>query len=72
MTVASQRTQHLFVVRVWWEPSEATQAGVWRGQVEHAPSGQRQYFTELEELLTLIGQRLTPDPLSDQDYLAGS
>jgi hypothetical protein len=46
----SGRPEHLFVVRVWQEPSVAAPPGQWRGSVEHVPSGQRTYFVSLHEL----------------------
>ncbi len=42
-------TEHLFIVRIWQEGGQA--AGMtWRGQVEHAPSRRRMYFSNLRDL----------------------
>jgi hypothetical protein len=48
------RLQHLFVVRMWQEPSEVAPPGQWRGSVEHVPSGERLYFASIEDLNTFI------------------
>ena len=45
-----RRSEHLFVVRVWREPSQAAPPGQWRGAVEHVSTGQRIYFASLAEL----------------------
>lgn len=53
------RLQHLFVVRIWQEPSEAVPPGRWRGSVEHVPSGQRRYFASLGDLNQFMTNQLT-------------
>ena len=45
------RPQHLFIVRMW---SEMPQPGPWRGSVEHVPTGQKLYFTSLDDLNDFI------------------
>lgn len=45
--------QHLFIVRIWFE-----RADTWRGQVEHIPSGQKLYFTSLDDLNDFINLRV--------------
>jgi hypothetical protein len=50
MTDLSSAPQHLFVVRLWQEPSHAAPPGQWRGSVEHVPSRERIYFVALVEL----------------------
>jgi hypothetical protein len=45
-----ERLQHLFIVRIWQEPSATAPPGQWRGSAEHIPSGQRFYFSSIEEL----------------------
>lgn len=45
--------QHLFVVRLWSEAAEKTRLPL-RGSVEHIPSGQRLYFTSLNDLSDFI------------------
>jgi hypothetical protein len=52
-----ERLQHLFIVRIWQEPSVSAPPGQWRGSVEHIPSGDRVYFASLEELNnSILGQ----------------
>lgn len=63
---APQRSEHLFIVRVWQEPSHAAPAP-WRGSVEHvAPGGgPKAYFVSLEELNRFLLERLglgDPEP----------
>ena len=47
---------HSFVVRIWWEPGLTRPDGspLWRGQIQHATSGQSHAFQSLNELLQLI------------------
>jgi hypothetical protein len=54
MLDSTNRLQHLFIVRTWREPSTVVASAEWRGMVEHVPSGQRRYFTRLEELDSFI------------------
>ncbi|MCL4859455.1 MAG: hypothetical protein KJZ93_08610 [Caldilineaceae bacterium] len=58
MTISSERPQHLFIVRTWREPSSVVSAGEWRGLVEHVPTGQRRYFSRLDELDRFILQQM--------------
>ncbi|MBN1992011.1 MAG: hypothetical protein JW953_04860 [Anaerolineae bacterium] len=53
----TRRPQHLFVVRMWLEPSHLADPS-WRGLVEHVPSGQRLYFASLVDLNDFIHWRL--------------
>jgi len=46
-------SQHLFVVRLWSETAEKTRISL-RGSVEHVPSGQKLYFTALDDLSDFI------------------
>lgn len=40
-----------FIVRFWLEQRETERvAPVWRGVVEHVPSGERHYFLQIEDL----------------------
>jgi hypothetical protein len=42
---------HSFILRCWREPRELKEAApVWRGEVEHVPTGKRIYFKNFEEL----------------------
>jgi hypothetical protein len=47
-----QEAQFLFIVRIWTESGQAQDA--WRGSVESIPSGQRLYFTSLNDLNDFI------------------
>jgi hypothetical protein len=58
MTDSSARQQHLFIVRLWHEPSQIAAPGQWRGSVEHAESGQRRYFIALGDLAEFVASRL--------------
>jgi hypothetical protein len=53
--------QHLFIVRIWRESSQAV-AQQWHGSVEHVPSGQRLYFSSLGDLNDFITWRLNSPP----------
>lgn len=54
MTTTSERTQHLFVVRMWQEADAVTAIPQWRGSVKHVLSEQSHYFTQLPDLLNFI------------------
>jgi hypothetical protein len=44
-----------FIVRVWRETREIEGAAPeWRGVVEHVPTGERRYLTNLDELADFI------------------
>ena len=55
------RREQLFLVRIWWEPSEATSAGAWRGRVEDVTNGERSYFAAMPDLVAFIDERLVAD-----------
>jgi hypothetical protein len=67
----TRRAQHLFVVRMWLEPSRIANAS-WRGSVEHVPSGQRLYFTSLADLNDFIHWRLQQNQSSENTEKADS
>jgi nitric oxide dioxygenase len=50
VTLRVERLQHLFIVRIWQEPSASAPPGQWRGSVEHVSTGQRLYFANIEDL----------------------
>ena len=50
-----ERPEHLFVVRVWLEPSRRSPQ--WRAVVEHVASSERLYFAALAELAAFIRRR---------------
>ncbi len=61
---SSVQAQYLFIVRLWLEPDG--NLPVWRGSVEHTPSGQRTYFQSLEGLCQFISLRLEQPGLATQ------
>jgi hypothetical protein len=54
---SGERLRHLFLVRIWQEPSSGTSTE-WRGLVEHVPSQQRMYFKSLRDLDDFILLRI--------------
>ena len=58
MVLLEDGTQ-VFIVRVWLETREIKDAPVqWRGVVEHVPSGERHYFTDLNDIKAFVGSFL--------------
>ncbi len=59
--------QHLFVVRMWSETAEENQIPL-RGSVEHIPSGQKFYFTSLNDLSDFIALQavVSSQPISKE------
>jgi hypothetical protein len=54
-----------FILRFWLEGREIdSQTPVWRGDLEHVPSGERIYFNELEQLPTILIQYLDARDMS--------
>ena len=44
-----------FIVRIWLEPRELRGAPpVWRGEIEHATSQVRHFFTDLDKIAEFI------------------
>jgi hypothetical protein len=58
--VTPRRTEHLFVVRIWYEPGCA-QGAAWRGSVEHAANGARRYFADYGTLTAFIATESEPE-----------
>jgi hypothetical protein len=50
--------QHLFVVRLWWEPDETGSFGEWRGSVEHVATREKRYFREPQNLCEFVSSHL--------------
>jgi hemoglobin-like flavoprotein len=48
------RSDHLFILRTWYESDAVTGAGQWRGMIEHPDSGQRRYFAHLDAVETFV------------------
>ena len=63
-----QDSQHLFIVRIWFETGTEPDP-IWRGSVEHIPSGERQYFVQLSSLVEFIRFRLEVN--SNVGFLGG-
>jgi hypothetical protein len=59
--------QHLFIVRLWSETAEKPQIPL-RGAVEHIPSGQKFYFTSLNDLSDFIALKavVSSQPISKE------
>lgn len=55
-SIAPRRTV-TFVVRMWAEPATDVD-NLWRGQVEHLQSGERQNFIELKRIEEFIADHL--------------
>ena len=53
-----KRIQHLFLVRLWAETTEDMLQPSWRGMVEHTASGQKLYFTTLDDLMAFLAAQL--------------
>jgi hypothetical protein len=58
--VIEEHEQHLFIVRVWREPSSRDDA--WRGSAKHVSSGQIIVSADLNELTDFIRVRLASEP----------
>ncbi len=56
-----ERSQHVFIVRLWWE-QDRTGSRQRRGSVEHVASGMRLYFTSLRDLNDFVDQH-SKEPL---------
>ncbi len=65
----SEYVRHLFIVRVWLEAGDAGRAAQWRGSAEHTRSGQRLYFTSLEDLVDFITLRRGEPPNYPDDEI---
>ena len=52
--MTAKRIDHVFMVRLWAETTGESSPPDWRGVVEHAASGQRRYFTSLDDMLTFL------------------
>jgi len=64
-----ENTNHSFIVKVWLETAGGEGARArWRGQIDHIPGGERFYFNEPDEILTIISAFLR-DP---RDSSAGT
>lgn len=52
---------YTFIVRVWWEPREIEGAApIFRGVVEHVPSGAKHAVSDLLEIATVIERYTGP------------
>ena len=49
----------VFILRIWREPRALVeQPPLYRGMVEHVPTGVRQYFTTLDQALVFIVRQI--------------
>jgi hypothetical protein len=55
---ALRRREHVFLVRLWLEPSSAHGASGWRGSAHHSASGRRFYFSSLAQLKRYLHDEL--------------
>jgi hypothetical protein len=64
--------QHLFVVRLWSEAGNTAQAPC-RGSVEYVPTGQKFYFTSINDLTDFIALKATIQltPHTEKEGAAG-
>ena len=59
MRSSDQRSQHLFIVRMWLEPDDVADTPQWRGSVRDSLTQQQLYFTQLGDLLDFIAAKTT-------------
>jgi hypothetical protein len=58
-----EQETHSFVIRLWRENRELPGAtAVWRGWVEHIPTGQRHYFQDSKRLYDIVFDYLGQSP----------
>ncbi|HFD40022.1 MAG TPA: hypothetical protein ENJ31_09305 [Anaerolineae bacterium] len=58
-----------FLVRIWWETREDPRdPPVWRGRIEHVPSGRVGYFDTISDWLAFV-ERWTGALVSDRAHL---
>jgi hypothetical protein len=67
--MTAKRIDHVFMVRLWAETTGESAQPEWRGLVEHAASGQRRYFTSLDDLMAFLQAQLAASiaPPADRD-----
>jgi hypothetical protein len=52
---------NVFILRIWYEPREIAGAtAIWRGRIEHIPSGNHRYLDDLDEIKRFIVPYLVP------------
>lgn len=52
---SSEESNHAFIIRIWKEKREIQGASpLWRGFIEHVPSGKRRYLQDLAHIITFI------------------
>lgn len=44
-----ERTEHLFIVRIWYEPDAVTSVAQWRASVQNG--AERRYFASWQEMM---------------------
>jgi hypothetical protein len=58
LVMTPKRIDHVFMVRLWSETATGRLPPDWRGVVEHAASGQKLYFTSLDDLIAFLTEHL--------------
>jgi hypothetical protein len=53
-----RRREHVFLVRLWLEPSGEPGSSGWRGSAHHAASGRRFHFSSLAQLKRYLHDEL--------------
>ena len=62
MSVSEEGTHHLFVVRIWTDRGQ-TPPQLACGVIEHIPTGERQYFSDLADMGLFVTKQLSaPQP----------
>ena len=52
-------TTHSFIVKFWLEEMvEGADQATWRGHITHVPSGERRYFSRLDEIPAFVAPYL--------------
>ena len=53
---------HSFILRLWREEIGTEKSeGIWRGHITFIPNGERQYFTDINQIPALIASHLNRD-----------
>lgn len=53
--IANEDNNHVFIVRFWLEPREMErEKPLWRGLIEHVPTGRQLFLKGLDEITAFI------------------
>jgi hypothetical protein len=51
----SEESDHAFIIRIWKEKREIQGVSpIWRGVIEHVPTGKRRYLQDLAHIITFL------------------